>query len=125
MGLSVARRLREGRGISTHYCMCFPETNGRLKIVVCERVHAHDLKAVAGVIRVQKMDLEVDRVASNNLCHGSCGYCRETAQICGSSREGASVQPVLFQQPFQSENHAHHPRLTCRTGDQRAERKVL
>ena len=128
MGLSVVDRLRKGQGVSTHNCMCFPETNGRSKIVVYERVHAHDPKTVAGVIRVQKMDIEVDRVASNNLCHGTCGCCREMAQICGTSREGGedSTCPLLcLQQPCQGENHAHHPRLTSRTGDERAERKGL
>ena len=128
MGLSVVDRLRKGQGVSTHNCMCFPETNGRLKIVVRERVHTHDRKTVARVIRVQKMDLEVDRVASNNLCHGTCGSCREMAQICGTLGEGGEDYscPILYlQQPFQSENYAHHPRLTSRTGDQRAEKKVL
>jgi hypothetical protein len=72
----------DGWEISTHNCMRFPVTDGRSEIVVRGRVHAHDAKTVAGVIRVQKMDLVVDKVASTNLCHGSCGHCRETVQIC-------------------------------------------
>jgi hypothetical protein len=76
--------------------MCLQETDGRLEIVVRERVRAHDAKAVAGVIRVQKMDREVDRVTSNNLCHGSCGRCRETAQICETLREGGEGSTGLL-----------------------------
>jgi hypothetical protein len=52
------------------------------EFVVCERVRAHNAKAVAGVIGVQKMDLVVDRIASTN-CHISCGRCREMPNTRG------------------------------------------
>jgi hypothetical protein len=61
--------------------MCFQETDGGLEIVVRERVRAHDAKAVARVIRVQKMDLVVDRIASKIMCHGNYGRSREMVQL--------------------------------------------
>lgn len=68
-------------GICTYNCMCFQETDGGLEIVIRERVRAHDAKAVAWVIRVQKMDLVVGRIASKFLCHGDYyGRIREVVQ---------------------------------------------
>lgn len=86
---SVLRRLggnRKGTGvvrgwrIITHYCMGSQKTIGRSKIIVCGRVHAHDSEAVAGVTRVQKVDLIVDRIAINDLFHNSCCRCRDMTQ---------------------------------------------
>ncbi len=64
--------------------MGFPETNGRSKFIVYVRVCAHDSEAVAGVIRVQKMDLVM---ASNDSFHGSCCRCRDMIQSV-NSKEG-------------------------------------
>jgi hypothetical protein len=50
--------------------MGVPETDGRLKFIVCGWVHAHDSEAVAGVVRVQKMDLVVGKIAGNDWFHG-------------------------------------------------------
>jgi len=71
--------------------MGFPETNGRLKFVVYVWVHAHDSEAMAGVIRVQKMDLVVGKIASNDCFHGlllsSSGY----EAICETRRRGLTL----------------------------------
>lgn len=64
---------------NTHYCMGFQETNGRPKFKVCVGVHAHDSEAVAGVIRVQKMDI-VALIAGNDLFHGSSCRSRDMMQ---------------------------------------------
>jgi hypothetical protein len=133
--LSVAGRLSGNRkgtggvrgwGINTHYCMGFQETNGRSKFIVCVRVHTHDSDAVAGVIRVQKMDLVVGRIAGNDLCHGSCCHCRDMMQSVKLEGGVDSTRVLLvlyFQEPFEVRTNAHTPRLTPHTGDQGEERK--
>ena len=64
--------------------MCFSKTNGRSKIIVYMRVRAHDSE-VAGVIRVQEMDLVV---AGNESFHGSCCHCRDIMQSVNSKEGG-------------------------------------
>lgn len=69
-----------------HYCMGFPVTNGRSKIIVCVWVRAHHGEIVAGVIRVQKMDLVVGNIPGNDLFHGSC--CRRRKVMQSAKLEG-------------------------------------
>jgi len=45
------------------------ETDGCSEVVIDERVRAHDTKAVAGVIRVQKVNLVVGAIPVHYLCH--------------------------------------------------------
>ena len=71
--------------------MGFQETNGRPKFKVCLGVHAHDSEAVAGVIRVQKMDIVGELIAGNDLFpfHGSC--CRSRDMMQSVKLEGGEL----------------------------------
>lgn len=69
--------------------MGFQETNGRPKFIVCVRVHAHDSEAVAGVTRVQKMDLVAGLIARKDLFHGSC--CRSRDMMQSVKLEGGGL----------------------------------
>lgn len=135
---SVLRRLggnRKGTGevrgwkINTHYCIDFPKTSGRSKFIVRGRVHAHDSKAVAGVTRVQKVDLIVDRIAINDLCHKSCCRCRDMTQTVNSKKgvdsTGCPIGPLL-PGAFRGENQCPYPKADALYGRSRGgkERRV-
>ena len=71
-----------------------------MKFVVYDRVHAHDTEAVAGVTRVQKVDLKVGGVAINDMCHGDC---RWSGKAIGAGEGGCRMAywpPSLFSGAF-------------------------
>lgn len=93
--------------------MSFQEANGRPKFIVCIRAHAHDSEAVAGVIRVQKMDLIVGLIARKDLLHGSCCRSRVVKQSVKLEGGGLILPVVLyFQEPFEVKTNAHTLGLT-------------
>ena len=52
---------RGGRRAGTHYCMGREEADWGLERVKDERIGAHNVKSVAGAVRVQEMDLYIGR----------------------------------------------------------------